>query len=195
MFTGIIKNTGKVLKILKKNKGFELEIYSNLTYSKKDIGTSIAVNGVCLTLVKCVKKSLFFFISYKTFEITNFKFIKKNSIVNFERSLKFGDEIAGHFVQGHVDTTGKLLSLEKLSKTWTINIQIPKSFATLLVDKGSISINGVSLTIVKVRNNKFSLVVIPHTLRMTNIIKLNKNDVVNVEFDIVIKYLHKIQNK
>ena len=195
MFTGIIKNTGKVLKIFKKNKGFELEIYSNLTYSKKDIGTSIAVNGVCLTLVKCVKKSLFFFISYQTFEITNFKFIKKNSIVNFERSLKFGDEIAGHFVQGHVDTTGKLLSLEKLSKTWTINIQIPKSFATLLVDKGSISINGVSLTIVKVRNNKFSLVVIPHTLKMTNIIKLNKSDIVNVEFDIVIKYLHKIQNK
>ena len=148
-----------------------------------------------LNFSKVCKKKFIFFISYKTFEITNFKFIKKNSIVNFERSLKFGDEIAGHFVQGHVDTTGKLLSLEKLSKTWTINIQIPKSFATLLVDKGSISINGVSLTIVKVRNNKFSLVVIPHTLRMTNIIKLNKNDVVNVEFDIVIKYLHKIQNK
>lgn len=195
MFTGIIKNTGKVLKILKKNKGFELEIYSNLTYSKKDIGTSIAVNGVCLTLVKYVKKSLFFFISYKTFEITNFKFIKKNSIVNFEKSLKFGDEIAGHFVQGHVDTIGKVLSLEKLSKTWTINIQVSKSFAPLLIDKGSISINGVSLTIVKARNNKFSLVVIPHTLKMTNIIKLNKKDIVNVEFDIVIKYLHKIQNK
>jgi len=195
MFTGIIKNTGKVLKILKKNKGFELEIYSNLTYSKKDIGTSIAVNGVCLTLVKYVKKSLFFFISYKTFEITNFKFIKKNSIVNFEKSLKFGDEIAGHFVQGHVDTIGKVLSLEKLSKTWTINIQVSKSFAPLLIDKGSISINGVSLTIVKARNNKFSLVVIPHTLKMTNIIKLNKRDIVNVEFDIVIKYLHKIQNK
>ena len=88
-----------------------------------------------------------------------------------------------------------MLSLEKLSKTWTINIQVSKSFAPLLIDKGSISINGVSLTIVKARNNKFSLVVIPHTLKMTNIIKLNKRDIVNVEFDIVIKYLHKIQNK
>ena len=195
MFTGIIKNTGKVLSILKQNKGFVLEIFSNLPHSKKDIGTSISINGVCLTLTKFSKKKLFFFISYKTFEITNFKITKKNSVVNIEKSLKYGDEIAGHFVQGHVDSVGKILSVAKLSKTWTINILVNRKFSNFLIDKGSICINGVSLTIVKAVKNKFTLVIIPHTLKMTNIINLNKDDIVNVEFDIVIKYLSKLGNK
>ena len=195
MFTGIIKNTGKVLSILKQNKGFVLEIFSNLPHSKKDIGTSISINGVCLTLAKFSKKKLFFFISYKTFEITNFKIIKKNSVVNIEKSLKYGDEIAGHFVQGHVDSVGKILSVAKLSKTWTINILVNRKFSNFLIDKGSICINGVSLTIVKAVKNKFTLVIIPHTLQMTNIINLSNDDIVNVEFDIVIKYLSKLVNK
>ena len=195
MFTGIIKNTGKIVNIRKINKGFEIEILSNFVLKKKDIGPSISVNGACLTLTKFIKKKIFFFISYKTYEITNFKYLKKNNFVNLERSLKFGDEIAGHFVQGHVDTTGKVISVKKLMRTWTIVISLPANFNSFLVDRGSICINGVSLTIVKVKKNTFSLVVIPHTLKITNIINLNKGDTVNVEIDIVIKYLNSLNNK
>ena len=195
MFTGIVKKTGKVFKIEKKNKGYEIKIFSNLVFIKKDIGTSISINGTCLTLTNISKKCLTFFISYKTFEITNFKYLKKNSLVNLEKSLKFGDEIAGHFVQGHVDTTGKVISIKKLSKTWSIDIKIEKKFSRLLIDKGSIAINGVSLTIVKSSKNQISLVVIPHTLKLSNITSLRNNDIVNIEFDIVIKYLSKISQK
>ena len=189
MFTGIIKNKGKVLSIVKKNKGYEVKINSNLVFSKKNIGTSISINGVCLTLTKFLNKNLFFFISYSTFQITNFKYLKKNSTVNLEKSLKFGDEIAGHFVQGHIDTIGKVISLKKLAKTWTFLIKVDSKFSHLLVDKGSITIDGISLTIVKSFKNQFTLVVIPHTLKLTNIISLKTGDIVNVEFDIVIKYL------
>jgi riboflavin synthase len=192
MFTGIIKNKGKVISIVKKNKGYEFKISSNLVFSKKNIGTSISINGVCLTLTKFLNKNLFFFISYSTFQITNFKYLKKNSTVNLEKSLKFGDEIAGHFVQGHIDTVGKVISLKRLAKTWTILIKVKSKFSRLLVDKGSVTINGISLTIVKSLKNQFTLVVIPHTLKLTNIISLKTGDVVNVEFDIVIKYLSKI---
>ena len=195
MFTGIIKNKGKVVSIVKKNKGYEVKINSNLVFSKKNIGTSISINGVCLTLTKFLNKNLFFFISYSTFQITNFKYLKKNSTVNLEESLKFGDEIAGHFVQGHIDTIGKIISLKKLAKTWTFLIKVDSKFSHLLVDKGSITIDGISLTIVKSFKNQFTLVVIPHTLKLTNIISLKTGDVVNVEFDIVIKYLSKINKK
>lgn len=195
MFTGIIKNKGKIVSIVKKNKGYEVKITSNLVFSKKNIGTSISINGVCLTLTKYLNKNLFFFISYSTFQITNFKYLKKNSTVNLEKSLKFGDEIAGHFVQGHVDTVGRVIFLKKLAKTWTILIKIDSKFSRLLVDKGSITINGISLTIVKSLKNQFTLVVIPHTLKLTNILSLKIGDVVNVEFDIVIKYLLKINKK
>ena len=195
MFTGIIKNKGKVVSIVKKNKGYEVKINSNLVFSKKNIGTSISINGACLTLTKFLNKNLFFFISYSTFQITNFKYLKKNSAVNLEKSLKFGDEIAGHFVQGHIDTIGKVISLKKLAKTWTFLIKVDSKFSHLLVDKGSITIDGISLTIVKSFKNQFTLVVIPHTLKLTNIISLKTGDVVNVEFDIVIKYLSKINKK
>ena len=195
MFTGIIKNKGKVVSIVTKNKGYEVKINSNLVFSKKNIGTSISINGVCLTLTKFLNKNLFFFISYSTFQITNFKYLKKNSTVNLEKSLKFGDEIAGHFVQGHIDTIGKVISLKKLAKTWTFLIKVDSKFSHLLIDKGSITIDGISLTIVKSFKNQFTLVVIPHTLKLTNIISLKTGDVVNVEFDIVIKYLSKINKK
>ena len=194
MFTGIVKQTGKVLKISPKRKGFEIEISSKIKFTKNNIGTSISINGACLTLEKINKKKIFFFISYKTYEITNFKYIKKNDIVNLEKSLKFGDEISGHFVQGHVDTIGVVNSIKILDKTWTIQIKIANKFSYLLLEKGSVSINGISLTIVKVLQNKFTLVIVPHTLKMTNIIHLKSKNIVNIEFDMIIKYLSNLKN-
>lgn len=193
MFTGIVKQTGKVLKISSKRKGFEIKIHSKINFTKKNIGTSISINGTCLTLEKINKKILLFFISYQTYEITNFKYLKKNDIVNLEEPLKFGDEIAGHFVQGHIDTIGMISSVKILDKTWTIEIKIANKFSYLLLEKGSISINGISLTIVKVVKNKFTLVIVPHTLKMTNIIYLKSKNIVNIEFDMVIKYLSKLK--
>ena len=195
MFNGIIFNQGLITKFEKRSKGINIFVKADLKLTRKDLGVSVACDGVCLTLTKFSNKNLFFFISYSTFQITNFKYLKKNSTVNLEKSLKFGDEIAGHFVQGHIDTVGKVISLKKLAKTWTFLIKVEPKFSHLLVDKGSITIDGISLTIVKSLKNQFTLVVIPHTLKLTNIISLKTGDVVNVEFDIVIKYLSKINKK
>ena len=126
--------------------------------------------------------------------ISNFKYIIKGDIINLEKSLKFGNRISGHYVQGHVDTTGSVKNISILGKSWRLEIIINKNFVKYLVYKGSISINGVSLTISKIINNTFQIVIIPHTLGLTNLLKLKKKDVVNIEFDIFNKYLLKIKN-
>jgi len=160
MFTGIIKNIGIIKEFKKKNNGYYLSVISDLSFTKKDIGTSIACSGVCLTLttIKKNKKKndLFFYLSKHTVATSAFKHLKSGDVINLEKSLKYGDEIAGHFVQGHVDTTIKVLSINSNnSKSWIIIFNIPKKFKKFLIEKGSIAINGVSLTIAKILSNKF----------------------------------------
>jgi len=196
MFTGIIKNIGIIKEFKKKNNGYYLSVISDLSFTKKDIGTSIACSGVCLTLttIKNNKKKndLFFYLSKHTVATSAFKHLKSGDVINLEKSLKYGDEIAGHFVQGHVDTTIKVLSINSNnSKSWIIIFNIPKKFKKFLIEKGSIAINGVSLTIAKIFSNKFKVVIIPHTLQSTNLLKLKKNNYVNVEIDLVVKTLLK----
>jgi len=196
MFTGIIKNIGIIKEFKKKNNGYNLSVISDLSFTKKDIGTSIACSGVCLTLttIKKNKKKndLFFYLSKHTVATSAFKHLKSGDVINLEKSLKYGDEIAGHFVQGHVDTTIKVLSINSNnSKSWIIIFNIPKKFKKFLIEKGSIAINGVSLTIAKILSNKFKVVIIPHTLQSTNLLKLKKNNYVNVEIDLVAKTLLK----
>jgi len=196
MFTGIIKNIGIIKEFKKKNNGYYLSVISDLSFTKKDIGTSIACSGVCLTLttIKNNKKKndLFFYLSKHTVATSAFKHLKSGDVINLEKSLKYGDEIAGHFVQGHVDTTIKVLSINSNnSKSWIIIFNIPKKFKKFLIEKGSIAINGVSLTIAKILSNKFKVVIIPHTLQSTNLLKLKKNNYFNVEIDLVAKTLLK----
>ena len=196
MFTGIIKNIGVIKELTKKNNGYFLSVISNLNFTKKDIGTSISCSGVCLTLTKIKKNNkkneLFFYLSKHTILTSAYKYLKSGDIINLEKSMKYGDEFAGHFVQGHVDTTIKVLNINtNNSKSWTIFFNIPKKFKKFLIEKGSIAINGVSLTIAEIFSNKFKVVIIPHTLQNTNLLKLEKNNYVNVEIDLIAKTLLK----
>ena len=181
MFTGIIKNIGVIKDLKEKNNGYFLSVISDLSFVKKDIGTSISCSGVCLTLTRIKKNKkkneLFFYLSKHTVLTSVFKYLSSGDIINLEKSMKYGDEFAGHFVQGHVDTTIKVLSVDSSNKkSWIIFFNIPKKFKKFLIEKGSIAINGISLTIAKIFNNKFKVVIIPHTLQNTNLLKLQKNN-------------------
>ena len=192
MFNGIIYNTGKVEIIEKNRNSIFLGIRSNLRLNIKDLGTSISCNGVCLTLTKIKKGLIFFYISKETIKRSNFKSIKVGQIINLEKSLIYGQKISGHFIQGHVDTTGKVKKINLIDKSWDLILEVQNnSFLKYLEEKASISVNGVSLTISKVKKNYFHLNIIPHTLKLTNLRKLKVNDLVNLELDIFGKYIYK----
>ena len=195
MFNGIIFNTGKVKSIKRSTNNALISIETGLKFTTKDLGSSVSCNGVCLTVTKIKNKIINFYISKETLKRSNFKFIKKNEIINLEKSLTFGQKISGHFSQGHIDTVANIKKIIFLDKTWLIRLKInDKKFNKFLVDKGSISINGISLTISKVLNNFFEINVIPHTLKLTNLKNLKINDAVNVELDIFSKYIYKYSN-
>jgi|TARA_B110001452_G_C15019233_1_gene356295 riboflavin synthase len=195
MFNGIVFNTGKVKSIEKNFNSFLVGIETNLKFSNKDLGTSISCNGVCLTLIKIKGKIINFYISKETLRKSNFKIIKKNQTINLEKSLSYGQKISGHFAQGHVDTVAKINKINFIDKSWLIKLKISdRKFNKFLVEKASISINGVSLTISKVTNGFFEINIIPHTLQLTNLKNLKINDLVNVELDIFSKYIYKYSN-
>jgi len=192
MFNGIIFNTGRVVSIKKNINSILIYIETKLKFSKREIGESVSCNGVCLTLVETKNKVIKFYISKETLRRSNFKTLKKNQIINLEKSLTYGKKISGHFTQGHVDTVASIKKIIFLDKSWIIKFKInEKKYRKFLVEKASISINGVSLTIGKVFNNNFEINVIPHTLKMTNLKILKINDLVNVELDIFSKYIYK----
>jgi len=191
MFSGIIKHTGKINKIYKNNNNCIIEILSKIKFSKSEIGSSISCSGTCLTIEKYKGNISRFYISKETLRRTNFKFLKKGDFVNLERSLKYGDRISGHFVQGHVDTTSTIKKINFLGKSQFIDFKLAKKFKKYLIQKGSIAINGVSLTISKILIDGFQIVIIPHTLKLTNLIYLSEKSVVNIEFDVLGKYIKK----
>ena len=192
MFNGIIKYTGRITKINKKKNNCFLEIVSKLKFTKNELGSSISCSGACLTLRKYNKNRAKFYISKETLNRTIFKSAKRNDILNLEKSLRFGERISGHFVQGHVDTISKLKKKCIYGKSWYLYFSINKYFKKFLKYKSSIAINGVSLTIAKMFANSFLIVVIPHTLKLTNLKNIKKNDIVNIEIDIIAKYIKKL---
>ena len=195
MFNGIIYNQGKIIKIIKSSRyvvgSLVIEVESKIKFNKSDIGESVSCDGVCLTLIRINKKSFLFYLSKETLERSNFKGAKVGKIINIEKSLSHGQKVSGHYVQGHVDTTAKIKNIKIIDKFWIVNLNLPKKFLKYLVEKASISINGVSLTISKITNNGFQITIIPHTLRLTNLVKLKKGNLVNIELDIFSKYLFK----
>ena len=195
MFNGIIYNQGKIIKIIKSSRyvagSLVIEVESKIKFNKSDIGESVSCDGVCLTLIRINKKSFLFYLSKETIKRSNFKGAKVGKIINIEKSLSHGQKVSGHYVQGHVDTTAKIKSIKIIDKFWIVNLNLPKIFLKYLVEKASISINGVSLTISKITNNGFQVTIIPHTLRLTNLVKLQKGNLVNIELDIFSKYLFK----
>tara|TARA_B100001057_G_scaffold219124_1_gene219359 strand:- start:1241 stop:1825 length:585 start_codon:yes stop_codon:yes gene_type:complete len=194
MFNGIIRNTG-IIRLIKRNKkSMLISVKSNLKISKNMLGSSISCDGVCLTLTSTKNNLLYFYLSYETIKRTNFLKAKVGKVINLEKSLKFGDEISGHYTQGHVDTIGKILDIKVVDKTWIIKISIPPKFNKFIVEKASIHINGVSLTVSKKKKRYFEINIIPHSLKLTNLKNLKNKDLVNIEFDIFGKYLYEISN-
>ncbi len=192
MFNGIVFNTG-VINQIKTNKNSKLiGIKTNLKFKRKDIGSSIACDGVCLTLSNIKKNIIFFYLSKETIKRSSFKFLNKGKIINLEKSLVYGQKISGHFTQGHVDTTARVKEIKFIDKSWELFLEISnKKLNNYLVEKASVSVNGVSLTISKISKKYFILNIIPHTLKLTNLKHLRKNDLVNVELDIFGKYIYK----
>ena len=189
MFNGIIFNKGNVKKILKRSKGINVFIKSNIKLSKKNIGISIACDGVCLTLISIKNKIMEYYLSNETIKRSKFRFLKINEEINLELPLKYGQKISGHICQGHVDTIGKIVNIKKIDKSYLFDLLIPFKERKNLIEKASICVNGISLTISKVTQKGFQIWVIPHTFKLTNLSKLKKGNLVNVEIDILSKYV------
>jgi len=197
MFNGIIYNQGLIKKIKKSHKYVNgsavIEIVSKIKFEKNDIGESVCCDGVCLTLIKITKKSFLFYLSKETLKRSNFKYAKIGKYINIEKSLLHGQKISGHYVQGHVDSTAKIKNIVLADKSWVIKLELEnKKLYKYLIEKASIAINGVSLTLSKVARGYFEINVIPHTLKLTNLRNLKTKDIVNVELDIFGKYILKL---
>jgi riboflavin synthase len=195
MFNGIIYNKGIVTKITKRPKGLNIFVKSNFRLSNKDIGLSVACDGVCLTLISYKSKLMEFYLSKETIDRSRFKFLKNKDTINLELPLKYGTKISGHICQGHVDTIGRVLSIKKIDKSFLFNFEVPFRERKNLVEKASICVNGISLTISKVSKKSFQIWVIPHTFDETNLSTLKKNFLVNIEIDILSKYVRNYFNE
>jgi len=195
MFNGIIYNQGIVAKILKRPKGLNIFVKSNFKLNTKDIGLSVACDGVCLTLISYKKKIMEFYLSNETIIRSKFKYLKTNDVINLELPLKYGTKISGHICQGHVDTVGKVLSIKTIDKSYLFDFEITKKERKHLIEKASICVNGISLTISKVSKKGFHIWVIPHTFNETNLSSLKKNSLVNIEIDILSKYVRNYFNE
>jgi len=198
MFNGIVYNQG-IIKNIKKSSRYVkgslvIEISSNISFKKTDVGESVSCDGVCLTLIKILKKSFLFYLSKETLKRSNFKNTKIGKFINIEKPLFHGKKISGHYVQGHVDTTSRVQRIKIIDRSWYVKFSLDKKYKKFIVEKGSICINGVSLTISDVNNKSFEITIIPHTLKLTNLINLKKGDIVNIEFDMIGKYLNNIYN-
>jgi riboflavin synthase len=188
MFTGIVTNVAKVKSHKIKNKSLILSIEKPKGW-KLILGESIATNGVCLTVAKIGKSSYQVNLMSETLSKTIFgKFIPDR--INLERSLKLGDRLGGHIVSGHIDTVGKVESVSKIGSSKVITISFPKKFSILVIPKGSITLDGVSLTVLRKNKGRFSVSLVEHTLKNTTLQELKKGSIVNLEFDILAKYVH-----
>tara|TARA_B100000900_G_scaffold75132_1_gene60017 strand:+ start:177 stop:770 length:594 start_codon:yes stop_codon:yes gene_type:complete len=195
MFNGIIYNQGIITKVIKRPKGLNIFIKSNLKVSKKDIGLSVACDGVCLTLISYKSKIMEFYLSNETIIRSKFKFLKIKDKINLELPLKYGTKISGHICQGHVDTIGKIKSIKKIDKSFLFDFEIPIKERKHLIEKASICVNGISLTISKVTKKGFQIWIIPHTYKETNLSSLNKSSLANIEIDILSKYVRNYLNE
>ena len=195
MFNGIIFNKGLIIKTIKRPKGIEIFIKSNLKLKKKDLGISVSCDGVCLTLISIKKNIIEFYLSNETVIRSKCKYLNISDIINLELPLKYGQKISGHICQGHVDTVAKVLNIKKIDKSYLFDFEISKKETKNLIEKASICINGISLTISKITKKGFQIWVIPHTYKLTNLSQLKKGSFVNIEIDILSKYVKNFFNE
>jgi riboflavin synthase len=194
MFTGIVSD-GFIASILPDENGWELVVEASKFASIVNIGDSVAVDGACLSVIEIAGNNLSFFVSTESIDKTIIKHYTVGSKINIELPMQPSGYLGGHYVLGHVDTTAKVAKVIPGEKAWFFTIAIPEHFVKYVVYKGSVAINGISLTINKVIDNNIELCIIPVTIQKTNISFLNVDDLVNIEFDILAKYTEQLLNK
>ena len=192
MFTGLIAELGNVLSIGPGNEGTQLQISAPGIAAGVRAGDSIAVNGCCLTIASQRDEQITFDLLGETVSRTNLGSLRRDSLVNLEPALAADARLGGHFVQGHIDCTAPLLAFEETAAGFRLEVALPDSYARYVVEKGSIAVNGISLTIAQVNRTSFITWIVPHTWRSTNLKDAQPRDVVNLEFDILAKYVERI---
>lgn len=193
MFTGIIETLGTISEIQREGDNLHLEIQSNIS-NELSVDQSVSHNGICLTVVEVRAESYVVTAVKETLEKTNLGELKVGSLVNLERAMKLGDRLDGHIVQGHVDEIGICTEIREANGSWYFTFSYNSEHKNITIEKGSITVNGVSLTVVNSKDDEFSVAIIPYTFEHTNFRQLKKGDTVNLEFDVVGKYVKRLMN-
>ena len=192
MFTGIIEDIGVVKNLVSEKDNLHITIESNIT-SELKIDQSVAHNGVCLTVVAISDDTYIVTAIKETLDKSALKHLRVNDKVNLERAMKLGDRLDGHIVQGHVDQVGTCIEIQDVNGSWFFTFEYDPSLSNITIEKGSITVNGVSLTVVNSKRNQFSVAIIPYTHEHTNFNSFEKGTVVNLEFDVIGKYVSRLQ--
>jgi riboflavin synthase len=195
MFTGLIEEVGSVIAAHASDRGVQLQIAAPQIAKKMRTGDSLAVNGCCLTLSSRCDDQLSFDLLEETVSRTNLKGLRPDTPINLERALSADGRFGGHFVQGHIDCTSPILVFEERAGDHRLEVQLPAEFAHYVVTKGSIAMNGISLTVAEVLPESFVVWVIPHTKRHTNLDRAKAGDLLNLEFDILAKYVERMLSR
>lgn len=195
MFTGLIEEVGAVLGMETIDRGTRLQIAAPTVAGTTRAGDSVAVNGCCLTVAERRRAELTFDLLEESLERTNLKSLRRDSRVNLERALRADGRLGGHFVQGHVDCAARILASEMKGADQRIEIELPAEFAHYVAFKGSIAVNGISLTVAEVSQKSFAVWIIPHTRTQTNLAVARPDDLVNLEFDLIAKYLERMLDR
>lgn len=192
MFTGIIEGVGEVRSLKRKDKGAEIEVRCDFDLEKMNVGDSISVNGCCLTVTSRLGKSFWADISSETLERSTLGSFREGMPINLERAMRADGRFGGHIVQGHVDGIGKVIDIIEISGAKEFSIEIPSNISKYIVEKGSIAVDGVSLTVNRCTGNHFTVMVIPHTQLKSTFQTMKVGDAVNLEVDIIGKYVEKL---
>jgi len=191
MFTGIVEEVGKIRKLVRENTNLHIEVEASMTPELK-IDQSVSHNGVCLTVVSIKDHSYTVTAIQETLNKTNLNHLAEGDFVNLERGMKLGERLDGHIVQGHVDQTAKCIDVKDIDGSWQFTFEYDPSLNNITIEKGSITINGVSLTVVNSERNSFSVAIIPYTFENTTFKQIEKGSTVNLEFDVIGKYVKRI---
>ena len=192
MFTGIVEETGRVVAFRPETEAWSLTIAADVVLADAALGDSIAVNGCCLTVAQLEGKTVRFDVLEETRRLTNFAALKSGAIVNLERSLRFGGKVGGHFVTGHIDAVGTVDVFEPRGKDHYLRVRIPAEYARYIVHKGSIALDGISLTIAETADDALAVWLIPTTMAVTNLAEKRVGDPINLEFDLLGKHVEKL---
>lgn len=199
MFAGIVEETGRIKSILRSNDGIHLQVETQKTGRDLQIGNSLSVNGCCLTAVTISSSKSSKIVSFdllkETWKKTNLQYVRENSLVNLERPLRADGRFEGHIVSGHVEGMAKVHRWESVKCDWCLEIIPPKTLLKYIVEKGSIAIDGISLTVAKIISNRLRIWIIPHTYKMTRFKQVSTGDDVNIETDIIGKYVERMMHK